>query len=302
MFNWFRSLREKKGFAVYLFHLPTLVVLFLITLYPFMYVLSISFKSLSLSLPGHVGQFVGLANYRQLMSDSSFWESALITLRVIGVAIPIEMVLGMGIALVLNQEIRGRRFFTSLVLVPMMIAPVAVGLVGIIILQHDFGILPYAIKTLGVSLQEPLLGSVKTALLTVTLIDIWQWTPFVALIMLAGLRSQPFEPLEAAKIDGASSTQIFRYITLPLLSPLMMIAILLRSIDCFKMFDKVYVLTKGGPASTTELVSLYAFRVNFIYWNMGYGAAIVLVMFLIVLVATDLFFVLTQRGEFLRRR
>ena len=289
-------MQRKKLAKLFSFHLPTMVTLMVITLIPFLFALNLSFRAYSLARPGYEGQFIGLDNFRKLLNkDPLFWESILITLRFVLVVVMVELFLALGIATLLNQKIWGRRFFTSIIIVPMMIAPVVVGLVWSFLLNAEFGIVPYAIKKLGVHLERGLLGSVNTALPTVMFIDVWQWTPFMTLIMLAALRALPQEPVEAAQIDGATGLQIFRYITLPLIKPLIFVAILLRSIDSFKLFDTVFILTGGGPSFATELASIYAYRINFRYWNMGYGSSVVLILFLIVLIGTEIFFFLTQR-------
>jgi multiple sugar transport system permease protein len=289
-------MKRKKFAKLFPFHLPTMVTLMVITLIPFLFALNLSFRAYSLARPGYEGQFIGLDNFRKLLNeDPLFWESILITLRFVLVVVTLELFLGLGIGTLLNQKIWGRRFFTSIIIVPMMIAPVVVGLVWSFLLNAEFGIVSYAIRKVGVHLERGLLGSVNTALPTVMFIDVWQWTPFMTLIMLAALRALPREPVEAAQIDGASGLQVFRYITLPLIKPLIFVAILLRSIDSFKLFDTVFILTGGGPSFATELASIYAYRINFRYWNMGYGSSVVLILFLIVLICTEAFFFFTQR-------
>jgi len=291
------KIRNKK-YIPWLFHLPTLITLFMITMVPFIYVVILSFRAYSLAIPRFHGQFVGLANYAKLLfNDNRFWGSLLITAEFCLVVVSIELILGMGIATLLNQKIRGRRIFTCLIMIPMMLAPVTVGLMWRFLLNAEFGIVSYFIKILGIDLKAGLLGAKETALFTIMVIDIWEWTPFATLIMLAGLRSVPLEPVEAARIDGATGLQIFRHIALPLTKPLIVVAVLLRSIDSFKIFDQVYILTGGGPGSTTELVSMYAYRITFKNWNMGYGAAVVLILFLIVWLFTNFFYSVTQKRK-----
>jgi len=291
------KIRNRK-YIPWLFHLPTLITLFAITMVPFVYVVILSFRAYSLAIPRFHGQFVGLTNYAKLLfSDNRFWGSLSITAEFCLVVVSIELILGMGIATLLNQKIRGRRIFTCLIMIPMMLAPVTVGLIWRFLLNAEFGIVSYFLKISGIDLKLGLLGAKETALFTVMFIDIWEWTPFMTLVMLAGLRSVPLEPVEAARIDGATGLQVFRYIALPLIKPLIVVAILLRSIDSFKIFDQVYILTGGGPGSTTELASMYAYRITFKNWNMGYGAAVVLMLFLIVLLFTNFFYSVTQKRK-----
>jgi len=220
-----------------------------------------------------------------------------ITLLFLIVVVGIEFLLGFALALLLNRDFRGKRVLVSLAVVPMMIAPVAVGLMWRVALNYELGIVTYLIRSVGIPLKEALLGTSATALPTLMVIDIWQWTPFIFLIMLAGLHGLPKEPYEAAQVDGASKWQIFRMLTLPLLKPLIVIALLLRVIDAFKTFDQVYILTGGGPGNVTDLVCMFAYRINFKVYNLGYGASVVLVIFLMILIVTALFYTVTQKKE-----
>ena len=149
----------------------------------------------------------------------------------------------------------------------------------------------------GVSLENALLGSSTTVFLTIAIMDVWQWMPFMFLIMLAGLTGLPKDPYEAAQVDGATDLQIFRFLTMPILKPLMIVGLLLRTIDAFKTFDQVWILTGGGPGNATELATIYAYRTNFRMWNLGYGAAVALVIFFFVIVITAIFYNLTQKKE-----
>jgi multiple sugar transport system permease protein len=288
----------KRQLEGYLLLLPTLLLLVFLSIIPFIYAINLSLHHLNLKIPRMSGQFAALDNFRYLMrGDGEFWHSLGITiLFVIGV-VTIEFLLGFALALLLNREFRGKRIVVSLAAIPMMIAPVAVGLMWSVALNYELGIVTYLIKSIGINMKEALLGTYATALPTLMFIDIWQWTPFIFLIMLAGLHSLPKEPYEAAQVDGASKWQIFHLLTLPLLKPLIIIAVLLRIIDAFKTFDQVYILTAGGPGNATELISLYAYRTNFRLLNLGYGASIVLVIFLIILIVTALFYNFTQKKE-----
>jgi multiple sugar transport system permease protein len=232
-----------------------------------------------------------------MREDGEFWHSMAITVLFLIVVVGIEFLAGFALALLLNREFRGKRIVVSLAVIPMMIAPVAVGLMWRVALNYELGVVTYLIKSIGIPLKEALLGTSATALPTLMVIDIWQWTPFIFLIMLAGLHSLPKEPYEAAQVDGASRWQIFRLVTLPLLNPLIIIALLLRVIDAFKTFDQVYILTGGGPGNATDLVCMFAYRTNFKVWNLGYGASVVLVIFLIILIVTALFYTVTQKKE-----
>jgi multiple sugar transport system permease protein len=288
----------RRKYTGYLLLTPTLALLVFLSIIPFVYALILSLRHLNLKIPRVSGQFAGLENYRHLMrEDAEFWHSLGITVLFVVLVVGIEFLLGFALALLLNREFKGKRILVSLAVVPMMIAPVAVGLMWRVALNYELGIVTYLIKSIGIPLKEALLGTSATALPTLMAIDIWQWTPFIFLIMLAGLHGLPKEPYEAAQVDGASRWQIFRLVTLPLLKPLIIIALLLRVIDAFKTFDQVYILTGGGPGNATDLVCMFAYRINFNIWNLGYGASVVIVIFILILIVTALFYTFTQKGE-----
>ncbi|MCG8419524.1 MAG: sugar ABC transporter permease [Proteobacteria bacterium] len=268
------------------FLVPGLILLTVILVGPFMTTIGLSFTDLSYALPDRDGNFVGFDNYRRLMRDDPvFWQSVITTLQFVAVAVAVEFVLGFAVALLLSAHIRRRRVVLTLFLVPMMLAPVAVGLIWKLMLQGDFGMLTHYLRTVGLlGEQTAVFSDPDLALAAVILIDIWQWTPFVTLVMLAGLLSLPREPYEAAIMDGAGRFRIFRDITVPLLRPVIALVLLLRGIDAFKEFDKIYILTGGGPGTATELLSVYTWRVNFRDWDLGYGAVCAFMVYLVVLI------------------
>ena len=207
----------RRKYTGYLLLTPTLALLVFLSIIPFVYALILSLRHLNLKIPRVSGQFAGLENYRHLMrEDAEFWHSLGITVLFVVLVVGIEFLLGFALALLLNREFKGKRILVSLAVVPMMIAPVAVGLMWRVALNYELGIVTYLIKSIGIPLKEALLGTSATALPTLMAIDIWQWTPFIFLIMLAGLHGLPKEPYEAAQVDGASRWQIFRLVTLPL--------------------------------------------------------------------------------------
>jgi multiple sugar transport system permease protein len=268
------------------FLLPSLILLLIILVGPFLYTIALSFTDLSYSLPDHEGSFVGFDNYRRLIRDDSiFWGSFATTLYFVVVVVAAELVLGFALALLLYTQIHKRRVILTLMLVPMMLAPVAVGLIWKLLLQGEFGMLTYYLRAAGLLGHDTaVLSDPDLALLAIMVIDIWQWTPFVTLVLLAGLLSLPREPFEAALMDGAGRFRIFFDITLPLLRPILALVVLLRSIDAFKEFDKIFILTGGGPGNATELLSIYAYRVNFKNWDLGYGAVCAFMIYLVVLI------------------
>lgn len=271
---------------------PAVLLVIAILVGPFFYTVLLGFTDLSYSTPGKDGNFIGLANYRRLFTeDTVFWQSALTTLRFVASAVAIELVLGFAVALLLARQVGRSRLLMPLVLVPMMLAPVAVGLLWKLVLQGDFGMVTHTLRQLGVlGADASPLGDPKNALTAMVLIDVWQWTPFVVLVTLAGLLGLPRAPFEAALMDGASRWRIFVDVTLPLLRPLLAMVVLLRVIDAFKEFDKVFVMTGGGPGTSTELLSLYVYRVNFRAWDLGYGAVCAVMVYLVVLILCKVFY------------
>jgi len=255
-----------------------LVLLGAITLFPALFVLARSLFDFDQSNPAHIGDWVGLSNYAQLAADPAWWNAVRVTLTIIFVGVPLQLLLGLLLALFVERNLHGSRVVTSLLLVPLAIAPITVGLGWRLFLNADYGVVPYLFRSMGVNFPGPLLGTPATALPTIIFIQTWMWTPFMTLVLLAGLRAVPREPLEAATVDGASPFRVLIDVTLPLMRPIVLVAVLLRSIDAFQIFDEVYILTGGGPGNSTEATMLYAFRVNFSYFNTGYGAAIAVVM------------------------
>lgn len=273
------------------FLVPALLLLVVILVGPFFYTTYLSFTDLSYSIPGRDGNFVGFDNYRRLVrEDAVFWHSAVTTLKFVLFAVSAEFVLGLGIAMLLLALSR-RRVILTMLLVPMMLAPVTVGLIGKLILQGEFGMLTYYLRAVGLLAQDAaVLSDPALALWAVILIDIWQWTPFVTLVLFAGMLSLPREPYEAAMMDGAGAVRIFVDITLPLLRPIIALCLLLRGIDAFKEFDKVFIMTGGGPGTATELLSIYTYRVSFRDWDLGYGAVCAFLVYLVVLILCSFFY------------
>jgi len=275
-----------------LFLAPSVLLLVVLLLGPFVYMVVISFTDLSYALPDRDGNFLGFDNYRRLVRDDPvFWESFRTTMIFVFGVVSTEFLLGFALALLIFHHIQRRRVILTLLLIPMMIAPVAVGLMWKLMLHGEFGMLTYYLRAFGLlDPQTALLGNHQLVLWTVMLVDVWEWTPFVTLVILAGLLSLPREPFEAAVMDGARPWHVFRDMTLPLLRPIIALVMLLRGIDAFKEFDKVFILTGGGPGNTTELLSIYTWRVNFRNWDLGYGATNAFMVYLVVLIFCAVFY------------
>ncbi len=272
--------------------IPSVILLLVILVGPFFYMVWTGFTDLHYALPDRQGSFVGFDNFRRLMQDDPiFWHSFLLTLKFVFWVVLVEFAFGFALAMLLFHYVKQHRFILTMLLVPMMLAPIAVGLIWKLLLSGDFGMFTYYMRLLGIFDRDTsVLGSASLVMPAIMMIDVWQWTPFVTLVMLAGLLSLPREPFEAAVMDGAGSLQIFRDVTLPLMRPIIALVLLLRGIDAFKEFDKVFILTGGGPGIATEMLSIYAFRINFKDWDLGYGAVCAFMIYLVVLIMCSVFY------------
>ena len=257
---------------------PVLVVIVAVNLAPMLYSIGLSFFRWNLAQAYIPPKFVGLGNFVRLFTaDAQFVGALLNTFLLMFGVVTIQAILGMAIAILLNQKLVGTRVITALLLIPMSISPTIVGFLFQVLFNDSLGPINFLIRRIG--LKAPLwISSSSTALMSVGLVDIWQWTPFLVVLFLAGLRSLPIEPFEAATVDGASNWQKFYYLTLPLLKQVIGISIILRMMDIFKMFDLVYLLTFGGPGTSSQTLSFYGFRIGIHLFQVGYAASISFVM------------------------
>lgn len=269
--------------------LPTFVVMVAIFGLPLIF-------SFYLSLTGWApgrglldGGFVGLANYEDLLADPVFLGSLGITFGFTAAAVAAQLALGLGIALLLNMDLPGMRGFRTALVLPMMVTPIVGALCWKLLLDPSHGVINHWIGERIVWLGQP-----GTALGAVWLVNVWHSTPYVALILLAGLRSLPSEPREAAAIDGASRWQMFRHVTLPLLRPYLLVALLLRTIFEFRAFDNIYAMTGGGPANSTMVLSMFTYLTSFVRFDFSLGAAASWMMLVMALLMC-LFFIATIR-------
>jgi multiple sugar transport system permease protein len=263
---------------------PMFAFLLVFELWPFLVMLNQSLHSLSYTQPTMHGQFIGLDNYRKLVFDDDFFHSVRLTLWFLLISIPVEMILGLGLAVLISYHER-LKWIVSLLLIPMILAPIVVGLTARLNLDPDFGIIGIWLRNAGIA-PAGVLSNGDSALLTLVAVDVWQWTPFLIMIFLAAILAMPREPFEAAEVEGANRWQVFWHLTLPMLRPIILIGILLRLTDSFKIFDQVFIMTGGGPGASTELATIFAYKVNFVSWNIGYGSAVVGVLFLISFLLT----------------
>jgi multiple sugar transport system permease protein len=282
-----RPHRTSAPLFAWLMVLPTVVVLLAVTVYPLIYSLRESFYRIELSF-SPIPHWVGLQNYVDAFThDPRFWPAMGRSFYLVGLGVAIELILGFALALVLNRLGRARTVVTALLLVPVMIAPVAVAIEGVVIFNNSWGPLNYLLAQIGV--HGPIwLGDRSVALNSILIADIWQWTPFVAIIIAAGLRTLPEEQYEAAAVDGAGRWQLFRTMTLPLLQPLIIVTVLIRAMDIFKTFDTIYVMTGGGPGSATETASFYTYLQGLQFFSFGYAAAISYIQLIVITVVATL--------------
>ncbi len=260
---------------------PAIIVLLGLTVFPTIFMFTVSFQKFNIA-DTSANEFVGLANFARLLTDEKFHNALFNTLLFTGVAVTVEFALGLGFALLIDRYVRKLNFIKTVLMVPMMLPPIAVAITWKLLYQPNFGVLNDILLRLGL---DPVLwtASVDTAMLSIIFVDIWEWTPFVFLMCLAGLAGLPDEPYEAAELDGANAWQKFRDLTWPFLRPVVTITILLRMMDAFRLFDQVYIMTRGGPASVTETLSHYIYKIAFRFFDVGYAAAVSLfVLFLTV--------------------
>jgi multiple sugar transport system permease protein len=222
-------------------------------------------------------------NYAKIFPDQRFWNGFSRTAIFTGVSLSVELILGMILAMNLTKSVFFKGFVQVCILIPMITTPVVVGLVWKMFYDVQFGMLDYFLGLLGIAPID-MVGNSNLSLLSLIIIDIWEWTPYVTLILLAGIQSLPIEPYESAIVDGAGGLAIFRWITLPLLMPVLSVAVVFRFMDLFKWMDTIYVVTYGGPGFKTETLSYYAYTNTFKFLEIGYGSALCIFMLVVILV------------------
>jgi len=249
------------------------VVVALFTLFPIVYLFWVSLHSVN----GQQMRFIGLDNYGLVATDPTFWDAARVTVFYVVATTGTQLVLGFALALVLSRKLRGLGVVRTLLIIPMAMTPVVVGLTWRLLYTPPFGLVNYSASLVGIGLP-PMLTDPVLAFVAVVLVDVWQWTPFMMLLVLAGLQSLPNEPFEAAAVDGASRLQALRYLTIPMLRGIVLVALIFRGIDAFDTFDTIYVLTRGGPGTATQTLTMFDFFQAFRWFHFGYAAAVAMVM------------------------
>jgi multiple sugar transport system permease protein len=260
---------------------PAVIALFLIVIVPIGYNLYLTFTKWTIGL----GQprFIGFGNFIELLSDERVINGVKVMVYFSGLSLSLEVVLGLLIALYFNREFKGSEIVQAIYILPFAATPVAVALIWRIMLNPEIGVMNYLLLSVGLP-ASLWVSSPLTVIPSLVIVDVWKWTPMITLIVLAGLKSLPHDPYEAARIDGANTLQIFWYITVPLIRPVLIAALMLRSLDNLKEFDMIYTITQGGPGISSETLYLYSYNVGFSFFKAGYGSALMVVVFLIVLV------------------
>ena len=272
--------------------MPTMLVMICVFGLPLVFSGYLSFQGWAPDKGLWDGEFVGFENYQDLLTDRVFIGSLLTTLTYTAITVVAELLVGLGIALLLNVDLPFISVFRTGLIIPMMITPVVAAFCWKLLLDPDHGIINYWIGEHIVWLGRP-----ETALLSVVVVAVWQNAPYVSILLLAGLRSLPHEPIEAAVIDGASRLQMFWYITLPLLRPYILVALLLRTIFEFRAFDNIYVLTSGGPANATLTLSMMTYHASFVRFDLSLGSAASWMMLLMSMLLCLFFIAVIRRRD-----
>jgi multiple sugar transport system permease protein len=268
------------------FSFPCLLAFLVVLGFPVLYMAYISLHEWPIS-PNIPATFLGLGNYQRLISSAKFWWSLWVTVYFTALAVGGELIFGFAIALLFHREFPGRSLARVILIMPMAATPVAMSLIWNMMMEPSIGMLNYLVSWIGaprlVWAADP-----RWAIPSLALIDLWFWTPFVALIISAGLQTIPDEVVESARLDGATALALFRFITLPLVRPHVVMAVILRTIPALKTFDHIYVITGGGPLRASETLNLYTFLEGFEFFHMGYSSALAVALTLIILVVSAL--------------
>jgi multiple sugar transport system permease protein len=263
-----------------LFPLPAIIFVAMLMVFPVLYTLFLSFTNWNLT-SGDPLSFVGLKSYARVLTEPRFLHALARTFVFTIFAVAIESILGVAIALILNRAFVGKSVAKLLLLLPLVATPVAVGIVFNLFFDPTTGLANYLLKSVGLP-QGLWISSAASVLPSLIIVDVWQWTPMITLIVLAGLAGLSIEPIEAAHVDGASEWQILRYVTIPMLMPVILTAMILRLIDALKTFDIIFAMTGGGPGYASETLNIMGYKYSFEYFRMGQSSVILVVLFIVV--------------------
>jgi multiple sugar transport system permease protein len=283
--------RRRRSY--YLFAVPALIVIGAVIIFPWLFTVWMSLFDWTI---GSVARFVGLENYVGLVKNQRFIESIVHTFYFTALAVVVPLILGLVAALIFHRRFPYRGLLRGIFTMPMMATPVAVALVWTMMFHPQQGVLNYLLSLFGLP-PSLWVYSPTWVIPSLVLVEIWHWTPLVMLIVLGGLAALPTEPYESARLDGASEWQLFRYITLPLVAPFLVVAAVIRTIDALKAFDTIYVISQGGPGTASETINLYLYLQAFAFYNVGNASAVVVVFFAIILALALLLLYVRQRAR-----
>ena len=275
---------------------PTTLFLFITALVPLLYSVYISFFKYKMNLPNATPTFVGFANYARMLTDKTLRVATSNTFKFAFISVTLEVILGLFVAMAFCSDRRWARIGTSILLIPMIMAPVAIGTLWRMMLDGNTGVVNYLLSFLGIE-SVNWLSNPKYAMPAVLFVNVWQLVPWVVIVAAAGLKALPGDCLEAALVDGANNRQIFWHIVLPMISPLLVIIYMLRFVDAFKVFDTVYTMTNGGPGTATEMLPNYIYKQGMKYFDVGYTAALAISFVLVMSLFTAIFLKIRRKVE-----
>ncbi len=278
---------QERNRIKWLFVGPGILWVLIFTVFPLLYSLRLAFMRARLGAPQ---TFIGLDNFVRAFGDYRFRDTLGVTIFFVAVSATLSVLLGLGLALLFNRPIRGQRVFRSLFTMPLFAAPIAIGYLGLTIFHEQVGAVNTVLRELGMVNLPGWLSDVWMARVAIVLVDTWQWTPFCFLVLLAGLQALPDEIYEAAALDTSSGWSIFRYVTLPLLAPVLFTVIMLRMVECFKMLDIPFSMTSGGPGAATQTYSFYIYLTGLRNFNAGYASALAYLLLLLMVIISFYFF------------
>ena len=286
--------KRKTG---YFLVIPAVAVLAVLSMYPFVYSLRLSFFRWNLARMPTIGPFVGLSNYARMIQSEYFQSSLGVTALFVLSTVCLELVIGLFVAMHLSKDKRLHRIVKKILILPFVISPALIGFSWRFFLNPDFGVIDHLVRSiLPISKNLIWFGDATWALPTLIAVDIWQWTPLVVLIFSAGLASLPGELYDAARIDGSNRFQLFRFLTMPLLVPTVLIALIIKTLHSVKELDKVLLLTRGGPGRATELISYHLYKIGFMFFRMGDAAALSYLLVVIMIILVTLYIKMLGRG------
>ena len=284
---------QQRRRSYWIFILPALVTVGAVILFPWVFTLWMSVNEWKVGESRH---FVGFANYLRLAGDGRFMDALWHTLVYTALSVAAPVGLGLAAALVFNERLPLRGLLRGIFVMPMMATPVAIALVWTMMFNPQLGVLNYLLSLVGIGPWEWVYHP-ASVIPSLVLVETWQWTPLVMLIVLGGLATVPAEPYESADIDGATGWQKFRFITLPMIAPFLLLAAMIRTVDALKSFDIIYAITQGGPGTASETINLYLYSVAFAYYDVGYGSAIAVVFFVLIVALSLVLLHLRQRSR-----